>query len=383
MRDRGSGSIYKRPGSRFFQIKFSKDGRVYRESTGTDKITEAKAILQDRIGKLNQGTYSTEAKKVRVSELVNSVLTDYRVNGKKSLEYVGMRWKRHLEPTFGFMLAAHVTSDHIEEYKLQRLGEGASNATVNRELAILKRAFHLGMRATPPKVQRVPHFAMLAENNVRIGFVEPAQYDKLATVTANRGLWLRAMFECGFTYGWPKSELLNLKVRQVDLLNWTIMLDVGSTKNRAGRTVHMTASVYELLKACVIGKQAEDYVFTRGDGSRVLNFRHTWGLVTSEAGMPGLLFHDLRRTAVRGLVRSGISEHVAMKISGHKTRSTFDRYDIVSDSDLRDAARKLEVSRQAQIVEMAAQAQQNQQQPTISTQLSTQFAILETTGKSN
>src|SRR5437764_7383759 len=98
MRDRGSGSIYKRPGSRFYQIKFSKDGRAYRESTGTDKIAEAKAILQDRLSKLSQGTYSSEAKTVRISELVASVITDYRVNGKKSLEYVEMRWKRHLEP---------------------------------------------------------------------------------------------------------------------------------------------------------------------------------------------------------------------------------------------------------------------------------------------
>lgn len=377
MRDRGTGSIYKRPGSRFYQIKFSRDGKVYRESTGTDKVSEAKMILQDRLGKLNQGTYSPEAKKVRVSELIDAVLVDYRVNGKRSLEYVEMRWKSHLEPFFGHMLAAHVTSDDIERYKQARLQHDASNATINRELAVLKRGFHLGMRSTPPKVQRIPHFAMLAENNARIGFVEPAQYDKLAAATAKRGLWLRAIFECGFTYGWRKSELLNLKVRQVDLLNRTITLDVGSTKNKKGRTVHMTATVYELLKACVIGKQPEDYAFTRNSGSAVLSFRHAWELVTAEVGISGLLFHDLRRTAVRGLVRAGISEHVAMKISGHKTRSTFDRYDIVSDSDLKDAARKLEGARQAQAAQMAGQ------QEGIGTHFGTHSDILSTGSKSN
>jgi integrase len=287
---------------------------------------------------------------------VESVITDYRVNGKKSLEYVEMRWKTHLEPS-----------------------GGASNATVNRELAVLKRAFHLGMRATPPKVQRVPHFATLAEDNVRTGFVEAAQYDKLAAATGKRGLWFRAMFECGFTYGWRRGELLNLKVRQVDLLNRTITLDVGTTKNKKGRTVHMTELVHQLLKACVIGKEPEHCVFTRSDGSPVADFRISWKRACAEAGVPGLLFHDLRRSAVRGLVRSGISEHVAMKISGHKTRSTFDRYDIVSDADLRDAARKLELARQAQTI---AQVQQTREQP-IGTQLSTQSAMLEAAGKSH
>lgn len=382
MRDRGSGSIYKRPGSRFFQIKFSKDGRVYRESTGTDKISEAKTILQNSLNKLGQGTYSPEAKRVRVSELIEAVLLDYRNNGKRSVDFVEMRWKSHLQPVFGHMLAAHVTSDDIEHYKQKRLTEGASNATINRELAILKRGFHLGMHSTPPKVLRVPHFAMLAENNVRVGFVEPAQYDELVAATAKRGLGLRAIFECGFTYGWRKSELLNLRVRQVDLLNGTIMLDVGTTKNRKGRTVHMTESVHQLLSTCVLGKQADDYVFTRADGSRIKSLRYTWEKVTAEVGLPNLLFHDLRRTAVRGLVRSGVSEHVAMKISGHKTRSTFDRYDIVSDADLRDAARKLEVARKAQIELVAAQAQQAQLQP-VGTQNGAHSVVLDTISKSN
>jgi integrase len=215
---------------------------------------------------------------------------------------------------------------------------------------------------------------MLAEDNVRIGFLETSQYEKLASSTAERGLWLRAIFECGYTYGWRRSELLNLKIRQVDLLNRTITLDVGSTKNKKGRTVHMTESVYQLLKACLIGKQPEDQVFTRADGSPVRDFRYAWEAATAEAGLPELLFHDLRRTAVRGLVRSGVSEHVAMRISGHKTRSTFDRYDIVSDADVKDAARKLELARAAQKM---TQITTTQQEEPVSTQFGTQFDKLE------
>lgn len=129
---------------------------------------------------------------------------------------------------------------------------------------------------------------------------------------------------------------------QVDSLAKVIRLDPGTTKNRDGREVSMTQTVHALLSECVSGKQPDDYVFTWPNGKPVRDFRETWRNACIAAGVPNLVFHDPRRTAARDLRRAGVAEGVIMKIGGWRTRSVFERYAIVSQTDIADAMRKLE-----------------------------------------
>src|SRR5437879_12957134 len=140
-----------------------------------------------------------------------------------------------------------------------------------------------------------------------------------------------------------------MRVSQVDLLARTIDLNPGETKNGEGRTVTLTESCYVLVLELAKGKHADDSLLTRASGGPVRDFRGAWYALTEAAKMPGLLFHDLRRSAVRNMVRRGVTERVAMKISGHLSRSVFDRYNIVDPSDLADAALKVEQGGKAEM----------------------------------
>lgn len=138
-------------------------------------------------------------------------------------------------------------------------------------------------------------------------------------------------------------------VRQVDLASREIRLEAGTTKNDEARMAPMTDEVFHLLTALCIGKAPDDFLFSRPgkdgnygpNGKPVRAFRRIWKSVCTRAGVPDLMFHDLRRSGVRNLRKLGVPESVAMKISGHKTRSVFERYNIVDRTDVLDATRRL------------------------------------------
>jgi integrase len=347
-RPKGTGCIYQRPDSSVWWIKYSRNGKDFRESTHTDNKRKAEKMLKHRLAELETGTFpGLHLERVRVAELAEDFLRDYRINHRRSLDDVQARWSLHLRPFFAEMRTVDVSSGVIAHYVDVRQQEKAANATINRELAALKRMFRLAQQGTPPKVLRVPVFPRLKEDNTRTGFLNDAQRDSLASQCAKVGLWLRAMYEVGCTYGWRVSEVKNLRVRHVDIGACTIRLDPGTTKNGQGRVVtfERESTLYELLSACVHDKSAEDFTFTRDDGKPVRVFRTTWKNVCARAGVPGLLFHDLRRTAARNLRRAGVAENVIMQIGGWRTRNVFDRYAIITENDIVDAVRKLEADR--------------------------------------
>lgn len=356
-RPRGTGSIFQYKGCGNWFLKYYRNGVPVREASGTDNKRKAEKILQQRLGEIATGNYIEPIdRKVTVDELYAALLDDYRNNGMSSLEGAQQRWEwtpkgedspqpGRLKERFGGLRALAVTTDMLNRYVASCREAGLSNATINRDLSALRRAFKLAHRAG--KIQRVPNFPHLKESAPRAGFVEERDYQKLSKNA--RDLWLRGLLATAYTFGFRKGELLNLRVVQIDLLNRTIRLNAGETKSGEGRIVKLTQDVYTLLQACVMGKKADDYVFTRADGAQILDFRERWAKLTSSSGCPGLLFHDLRRSAVRNMVRRGIPEVVAMKISGHKTRAVFDRYNVVSETDLADAALRIESGKRAEV----------------------------------
>lgn len=334
------GMIYKR--GNIFWIKYYRYGKPYRESTRSAKEADAKRLLKKREGEISDGKLpGVYFDRVRFDELAKDFLADYRIDQKKSLDKAG-RSVRHLQKTFGDMRVTDITTPKINAYIEERKAEDAANATINRELAALKRMLNLGARQTPPKVDRVPYIPMLQENNVRKGFFEHGGY--LALRKALPG-YLRGLVTFAYKEGWRVSEIINLTWTQVDLEQGIVRLEVGDSKNKAGRTVYLDEEEKEIFRTQwtqrIKGEKLTPYVFPGRDGkSKIKDFRTAWSNACERAHLGKRLFHDFRRTAVRDMVRSGIPERVAMTISGHKTRSVFDRYNIVSDTDLREAAAK-------------------------------------------
>jgi integrase len=348
-RARGSGSIFQN-GSAVWWIKYYARGIPHRESSFSTNRKEAEKLLKRRLAEVETRTFIPQ-ENIRIDELFKGLESEYREKNRKSIGDLTTRWEKHLMPFFTRMRAADIGTDQIRRYSDMRREQGAARATINRELSIIKRAFHLGLESTPPKVKVVPYIPMQVESNTRTGFLKDEEYSRLASECAKVGLWLRALLAVAYNFGWRKGELLGLRVRQIDLMSGTIRLEVGSTKNKAGRTIKMTQDVFTLLSACVAGKPSDAFVFTRANGAPVKNFRKCWRTVCKRAGVPDLIFHDLRRTGVRNLRRLGVAESVAMKISGHKTASVFRRYDITDEADLAEAAARLDEKRNAQTSE--------------------------------
>ena len=328
------GSIYKR--GNIYWLKYYRDGKPYRESSKSNRETDARRLLRKREGEIAEGRRpGLYFDRIKFKELTEDYILDYKVNGKKTLAKAQRIVRLHLLPFFGNCPVSRINTPTIKRYIAHRLDQGASNASINRELSAVKRSFNLAIRCTPPKVAQVPYVPMLAERNVRRGFFE---HDEFLALREALPQHLKGMVTFAYKSGWRVAEITGLTWNQVDVKHAVVRLEAGTTKNDEGRTIYLDDELMAVFRDQFSNRQLGcPYVFHR-QGTKIGRFDKSWRRACKNAGVEGRIFHDLRRTAVRNMVRAGVNERVAMTISGHKTRSVFDRYNIVNDEDLRRAS---------------------------------------------
>lgn len=344
------GSIYKR-GKVWWIAWTDHRGRQHAESsrmkgrpgTGYD-WNAAKRLLQEREGAAVKGLPITAATgKLPFSDALKDVIHDQEINGRRAADHTKRRIKLHIEPFFEGRRIAEITTSQLRAYIADRKAAGAKPATINRELAIIRRAFRLAYRAG--HILTMPHVELLDESrNVRQGIIEPHDFKKVLA-----GLQLpayAAAAETAFITGWRlRSEVLSLTWTQVDMTAGLLRIDVGVTKAGEGRTFPITARLRAILKE----RQRHEtppspLVFHDGYGAAITpkHFYKGWKAACEAAKVGALIPHDLRRSAVREMERRQIPRQVSMKLIGHRTESIYRRYAIVSEADIRDAGRRLD-----------------------------------------
>ena len=205
----GQGSIFQR--NEWWWCSYFVDGVRHRESCKTKNREEALAWLQRKQGKLASGEMLAPDR-IRVRDLLALVLEDYEVRGVAQAYISGLKVKSIVNPKLGDIKAAKLTTEQVKRYIADRL-KGVKPSTVNRELALLHRAFQLGYQHDPPLVARVPTFPKLPESEPRKGFLKPEVYWKLLNELPEE---LKLLFVIGYHVGLRKGALLRIKWSQVD-----------------------------------------------------------------------------------------------------------------------------------------------------------------------
>src|SRR6267142_1006294 len=359
MRERGTGSLFRekyrdkksgqRKVCRTWTMKLWVGGKRLKRSSQTTSRAAASKQLELWKAQVHQGTYVPDTDETRFEDLTSLLLDEYRANGRKSIDRmedaVG-----HLKSFFRGWRAQAISTDRVLAYVRHRQQQQAANATINRELAALKRMFRLGERAG--RIVRRPFIDLLQERNARTGFFERAECD---AVLAQLPDDLQPVFAVASLTGWRvKSEILTRQWAHVDFQSGWLRLEPGETKNAEGRQFPLTPALRAVLerqraRTLALEKATRTiipWLFHRA-GRPIKSFRRAWLTACTAARLSGRIPHDFRRTAVRNLERAGVPRSTAMKMVGHKTESIYRRYAIVDEAMLKEGAAKLQTLHEA------------------------------------
>jgi len=340
----GTGRVYRR-GKSVWWIDYSHRGARYRESSESTLRKDATALLKKRLSEIANGKLpGRDEERLRLSDIRTAVETDFRANGKKSLDRALLAFK-HLERHLGNAPLLSITTGRVRRYISDRQEEGGAASTVRNEVNALRRG--LNILHEDGRVSRVPKIPAPQLDNVREGFLTQADLNRVLLHLPD---YARPITRFAYLTGWRSAEVLGLQWSQVDFEAGTVRLEPGTTKNAEGRTFPFRvlpplAELLEQQREHTRRTEREKgtiipWVWHRG-GRRIQSIRVAWKNALTKAGLPGAWFHDLRRSAVRNMERAGVPRSVAMKLSGHKTESVYRRYAIADARAMEEGVEKL------------------------------------------
>ncbi len=339
---RGSGRVFQRGGQFWISYYAPKDGKSveHREPGGaTEK--DARKKLKSRLEEIivarrgGQRFQGPRQERITVDELLQNLEQDYTIHGRKSLPQLRSHL-RHIRNFFAMDRALAVTAERLRDYIASRQAEQAQAATINRELEGLRRAFALAVEAQT--LVAIPTFPSLPEENARQGFFERADFQ--AVLDHLRDSDVKDFCDWFYRTGMRPGEIRALTWDTLDRETWTLRLHARDAKTRRGRVIALAGEVRTIIERRVQARRLDcALIFHRG-GKPFGDFSKAWKRACREVGVAGKLIYDLRRTAVRNMVRAGVDPAVAMKISGHRTRNVFERYNIINEDDIRQAVLK-------------------------------------------
>jgi integrase len=362
-------AIYKRGGMYWFSFIFNE--RRIQKSTkqGNRKAAiDIESAFRTALAKGEVGITPPKKERRTVGELLDGLKANYEANGKLSAQNKSLVLRT--KEDFTSKMATELTSDDVKKYVERRKAEGAKNSSINRVTEVLRRAYKLaGIPA--PQMERLSE-----AGNARQGFLSEAELDALiAQLPEDLQDFTRFAAACGMR----KGEIAGLTWAMIEGDELHVPADI--CKNRKGRVLPLTGELLDIVerrRAALPREkngtvQLSEFIFHRS-GTAVAEIRKSWQTGAIAAGLgimvcpkcesrrtekycqecktarkyEGKLFHDLRRTAVRNMVKAGVNTQVAKQWSGHKSDSMFERYSILSTDDMREAAKKTEEYRKSQ-----------------------------------
>jgi integrase len=336
-------SLYKRGG--FWWMRFWFEGKLFQESTKAGDKQTAGDIERARRTQLARGEVGlVKRTKFTIAQLLDAYLEDLKLDGREITARIESNFKIAKE-LFGKEWSHDLKPKKLKAHQRERLALEEKPATINRRLELVRAAYHAAVRREDLLPGDVPKFFHLDESaNVRKGFFTAAEIETLIPHLPEH---LRDYVRFAFLCGWRKSECASLRWCDVD--DGSVRLQADESKNGRARVLPLTGEIAEIVERrrdarklkTDSGVQLAEFVFHH-HGERIKEFRKSWKSATDAAGLPGRLFHDLRRSAVKNFVDGGVDEHTARRITGHRTRAVFDRYHVVEHSDLAQALAKVE-----------------------------------------